>query len=104
MSDDMYAVRVIFAEDEVDIAVDNFNTYPEALDYQIQYANKHRDNECIRTVYVKKVSQDEFTHRVYHPEWDMTYFMGTQFECEMYQAEHDVMRTTLVVEEVSASG
>jgi hypothetical protein len=104
LSDDMYAVRVIFAEDEVDIAVDNFNTYPEALNYQIQYAKKHRDNECIRTVYVKKVSQDEFTHRVYHPEWDMTYFMGTEFECDLYRLEHDVIGTTLFVEEVSANG
>ena len=103
MSDAMYAVRIIFDEDEVDIAVDNFNTYLEALEYQRYYSEKHIDNDCIRTVYIKKTSQDEFTHRVYHPEWEMTYFMGTQFECEMYQAEHDVMKTTLVVEEVADS-
>jgi hypothetical protein len=104
MSDDLYAVRIVFDEDGVDIAIDYFNTYPEAREYQKYYEKKHKDNDCIRTVYVKKRSQDEFTHRVYHPEWEMTYFMGTEFECEMYQAEHDVMRTTLVVEEVSDSG
>ena len=54
----MYSVRAIFSEDRLDVAVENFNTYPEALSYQIDYAKQHRDNSNIRTVYVKKINLD----------------------------------------------
>ena len=98
MKTTMYSVRVIFSEDKLDLAVDNFNTYPEALSYQIEYAKKHRENKSIRTVYVKKINLDDCTHLVYCSESASTYFMGTKQECELYQLHHDLNQNSLSVE------
>ena len=97
MKDIMYSVRVIFSEDKLDLAVENFNTYPEALSYQIEYAKQHRDNSSIRTVYVKKINLDDCTHLVYCSESASTYFMGTEQECELYQLRHDLDKNGLSV-------
>ncbi len=97
----MYSVRVIFSEDRLDVAVENFNTYPEALSYQIDYAKQHRDNSNIRTVYVKKINLDDCTHLVYCSESASTYFMGTKQECELYQLYHDLDQKSLIVTEVA---
>ena len=97
----MYSVRVIFSEDRLDVAVENFNTYPEALSYQIDYAKQHRDNSNIRTVYVKKINLDDCTHLVYCSESASTYFIGTKQECELYQLCHDLDQNSLIVTEAA---
>ena len=94
----MYSVRVIFSEDKLDLAVENFNTYPDALSYQIEYAKKHKDNSNIRTVYVKKINLDDCTHLVYCSESASTYFMGTKQECELYRLHNDLNQEGLRVE------
>jgi hypothetical protein len=94
----MYSVRVIFSEDKLDVAVENFNTYPDALSYQIEYAKKHKDSSNIRTVYVKKINLDDCTHLVYCSESASTYFMGTKQECELYRLHNDLNQEGLRVE------
>lgn len=101
MKNIMYSVRVIFSEDKLDLAIENFNTYPEALSYQIEYAKEKRDNESIRTVYVKKINLDDCTHLVYCSASKATYFMGTKQECELYQLQHDPDQNGLSVKEVA---
>ena len=102
MSATLHTVRIIF-DDGTDVAIEHFNTHSEAVEYQIQEAKKHQENDCIRDVYVTKTNQDEFTHRVVHNEWKSTYFMGTGLECDLYRLDHDPIGSELFVEEVTDS-